>query len=240
VTRGKVRVVVSCEHGGNRIPAAYRRLFRGERELLASHRAYDPGALELARSLARRLRAPLHDSQVSRLLVELNRSPGHRRLFSAWTRELPPRERERILARYYFPHRLSIERRIAASLARGTPVVHVASHSFTPVLGGRERDADVAWLFDPSRAGERDLARRWRSDLASRRPDLRLRFNYPYRGTSDGLTTHLRARFPRGYLGIELEVSQRFHFADRSARARLRRDVVESLAHLLDAIGSKR
>ena len=35
----------TCEHGGNRIPAPYRRLFRGQRALLDSHRGYDPGAL---------------------------------------------------------------------------------------------------------------------------------------------------------------------------------------------------
>ncbi len=33
--------------------------------------------------------------------------------------------------------------------------------------------------------------------------------NYPYRGASDGLTTHLRKRFHvNEYLGIELEINQ--------------------------------
>ena len=53
-------VLLTCEHGGNRVPAEFARLFRGKRNLLDSHRGYDPGALELARTCARRLKVPLH------------------------------------------------------------------------------------------------------------------------------------------------------------------------------------
>src|SRR4030081_1301042 len=62
--------IITCEHGGNRIPAPYRRLFRGRRVLLDSHRGYDPGALVMARALARAFRAPLVTSTISRLLVD--------------------------------------------------------------------------------------------------------------------------------------------------------------------------
>jgi len=34
--------IITCEHGSNRIPAPYRRLFRGQAALLDSHRGYDP------------------------------------------------------------------------------------------------------------------------------------------------------------------------------------------------------
>ena len=44
--------IITCEHGGNRIPAPYRRLFRGQRALLDSHRGYDPGSLVMAKALA--------------------------------------------------------------------------------------------------------------------------------------------------------------------------------------------
>jgi predicted N-formylglutamate amidohydrolase len=240
VTGRRVRVVVTCEHGGNRIPARYRPLFVGKARLLASHRGYDAGALELARALARRVGASLHYSEVSRLLVDLNRSHGNRSLFSELTRDLPPGEKERVLASHYYPHRLAVERRVEAALAKGYRVLHVASHSFTPLLGTEERNADVAWLYDPSRPRERELVRGWRRSLRQLRPDLRLRFNYPYRGVSDGLTTQLRARFSRGYLGIEIEVNQRFSVAGGAEAARLRRDLVESLAHLVGQTGWKR
>ena len=41
--------LITCEHGGNRIPPRYRDLFAGCEALLQSHRGYDPGALTLAR-----------------------------------------------------------------------------------------------------------------------------------------------------------------------------------------------
>jgi len=40
------RLVLTCEHGGNRVPAAYRALFEGAEALLATHAGYDIGALK--------------------------------------------------------------------------------------------------------------------------------------------------------------------------------------------------
>src|SRR5829696_2191846 len=112
-----VRLVVSCEHGGNRVPARYRRLFPDA--VLASHRGYDPGALTFARELADTLHAELFYSTTSRLLVELNRSRGHPQLFSTPVRRLPRAERAALLAHYYQPYRQRVESRIAAEVARG-------------------------------------------------------------------------------------------------------------------------
>ena len=58
--------VITCEHGGNRIPAPYRDLFHARQTLLDSHRGYDPGALIMARVLATAFAAPLVASTVSR------------------------------------------------------------------------------------------------------------------------------------------------------------------------------
>jgi predicted N-formylglutamate amidohydrolase len=44
--------IITCEHGGNRVPAPYRPLFRGQQALLDSHRGYDPGSLVMARARA--------------------------------------------------------------------------------------------------------------------------------------------------------------------------------------------
>jgi hypothetical protein len=78
--------IITCEHGGNRIPTPYRLLFRGQGALLDSHRGYDPGSLVMAKALASACRAPLVASTTSRLLIDLNRSIGHPQLFSAVTR----------------------------------------------------------------------------------------------------------------------------------------------------------
>jgi predicted N-formylglutamate amidohydrolase len=200
------RVLLTCEHGGNRVPPAYRRLFRGKGKLLASHRGHDPGALRLARALHRLSGWELLACTVTRLLVEPNRSLGHPRLFSEVTRGLPERERARLLERYWRPHR---DRVHAAIARRPGPVLHLGVHTFTPVLDGHVRTMDVGLLYDPARRRERALCARWRDALRKRRPDLRVRRNAPYRGAADGLTTTLRRRFAEArYTGVELEVNQ--------------------------------
>jgi predicted N-formylglutamate amidohydrolase len=202
-----IRWVVTCEHAGNRVPAEYQSLFGGAEDVLNSHRGWDPGAAELTDFLA-----PLADwsarHDVTRLLVEINRSRHHPRLFSEFSRKLPLSERERILGLYYAPHRTRVEARIAAFLARGAEVVHVAVHTFTPELEGEVRNCDVGILYDPARRCEVGLARRWKTLIEARESGWRVRFNYPYRGAADGFTTHLRRRFPVGYAGLELEVNQ--------------------------------
>ncbi len=225
------RLIVSCEHGGREVPRAYAGLFTGLDGLLESHRGWDPGSLQLGRQLARAFSAPLHASTTTRLLIDLNRSIGHRQLFSEITRVLPRAERERIVSNHYRPHRDRVEGDIARRIADGEAVIHIASHSFTPVLRGVARRADVAWLYDPRRGSEAALAQRWMKHLASLSPDLRLRRNYPYQGRGDGLAALLRKRFAAAtYLGIELEVNQRFVLQGGAAWAALRRDLIRSFA----------
>lgn len=203
-------VLITCEHGGNRIPAAYRRLFSRRNALLASHRGYDPGALHLARDLAKACNAPLIGARVSRLVVELNRSVRHRNVFSAITRGLSNSERQTLLARHYFPYRNAVERWVGSALRARQAVVHISAHTFTPVLGGQVREADAGLLYDPQAAGEARFCALWRARIRMEAPDFKVRRNYPYRGRSDGLTTHLRRIMPPGrYVGVELEVNQK-------------------------------
>lgn len=229
-----VALIVTCEHGGNRIPREYRTLFRGFERALDSHRGYDPGALSLAQELAGATGAPLVFSTVSRLLVELNRSPGHRALYSERTRDLPAQDKSRIVARYYDPYRRSVEDRVRAAVAKGRRVLHVSSHSFTPVLDGEVRKTDIGLLYDPARAPESAFCRDWAALLGARIAPLRVRRNYPYRGYADGLTTYLRQRYPqRAYLGIEIEVNQKHPLHGGRPWRMLRREIVQSVVDLL-------
>jgi predicted N-formylglutamate amidohydrolase len=217
------------------VPAAYASLFAGHGERLASHRGWDPGALALARDLARALEAPLHYATVSRLVIDLNRSMGHPRLYGEATRVLAPAARRRILEHHYLPYRHRVEDHIRREVAGGHRVVHVSAHSFTPVLDGQARNADVGLLYDPARPGEAELARRWRAALSARDPALRARLNYPYRGASDGFTAYLRRRFAAtDYVGIELEVNQKHVLTGGRAWRRLRAVLVDGL---VDALG---
>jgi predicted N-formylglutamate amidohydrolase len=202
-------LILTCEHGGNRIPKSYAHLFRGAREILESHRGWDPGALTLASLLSRKLACPLFAVTWSRLFVEANRTPSNRRIWSQFTSALPVEERDRILETWWRPHRKEVEDAITASIGRGRRVVHVAVHSFTPELDGEMRNADIGLLYDSRRKSEKEFCGRWRSALEQLDPTLRVRFNYPYRGSADGLSTALRRQHPQTqYLGIELEINQ--------------------------------
>lgn len=224
------RLLVTCEHAGNRVPRAYAGLFRGKQRLLTSHRGWDPGALDLAATIARRLAAPLLISETTRLLVDLNRSVTNRAVFSDVTRRLDAASKQRILEQYYDPHRERVSRSVAGHVTRGRRVVHLAVHTFTPVRGGNVRRADIGLLYDPARSTETALCAGWRLRLRARQARLRIRSNYPYRGVADGLTTALRRRFsPSLYVGIELEVNQKHFRGARRNWLELKGVIVETL-----------
>lgn len=186
----------------------------------------------MARDFARALGATLLHTTVSRLLVELNRSVGHREGFSS---RVPAELHAELLRRYYQPYRRNLEAHVAAAVRRGKRVVHLSCHSFTPRLAGVQRLADVGLLYDPRRRGERELCIAWQKLLARDRK-LVARRNYPYRGWGDGLTTYLRTRFPdRQYTGVELEVNQKFPRAGGARWRRVRQTLVATFAAALDA-----
>jgi len=228
-----VSVVVSCEHGGNRIPPVYQLFFQGHEALLASHRGYDPGALLMAKAIARQFGAPLFAAATSRLLIDLNRSVGHPQLFSEFTRNLPPVIKEKILDYYYRPYRQRVETAVAEAIQHGRRVIHLSSHSFTPQLHGKVRKADIGLLYDPASEWELSLCRRWQRSLTQELPGLTIRRNYPYTGTADGFTAYLRRRYASGwYAGIELEVNQKYFLDDRGKWRSLRRIIVATLSKI--------
>jgi predicted N-formylglutamate amidohydrolase len=228
------RLVITCEHGGNRIPEPYRNLLQSDQALLSSHRGFDAGAQVMAGALARALGAPLVVSTVCRLLVDLNRSIGHPRLYSEAIRKAPAEVREQILKHYYHPYRAQVERLVRQAIAEGGAVIHIASHSFTPELDGKIRVADVGLLYDPARPGEVELCERWKAALKRRAPDLTVRRNSPYAGKGDGLTASFRRCFPPdAYLGIELEVNQKHVSRGGRHWSDLRRAIVQSLCRAL-------
>ena len=75
--------------------------------------------------------------------MDLNRSLGHRTLFSEFTEDLSRADRDDILRRHYFPFRHRVQSLVESSLERGQAVLHVSVHSFTPVFNGQTRNADV-------------------------------------------------------------------------------------------------
>jgi len=224
-------VVFACEHASKRVPLRYRRLFARRAPLLDSHRGWDPGALELARALARQLGRPLFRGVVTRLLVDLNRSLQSPTLFSEYALRLEEKERLVLLARYWQPYRHAVRHCLEEQLAGGRRVLHFSVHSFTPKLRGETRRTDIGLLFDPARAAEARFCRALRAALQGEFPELRIDMNEPYSGVSDGLTTTLRAEFPRNrYMGIEFEVNQRYARGEPARWRELQRGIARALA----------
>lgn len=228
--------VVTCEHASRAVPSDMRRALAGARDLLPTHRGWDPGALPFAEALARALDAPLVAGKVSRLVIDLNRSPHNPRRFSPWTRALEPEARARLEREIHAPHLAAVEGAVTRAARRG-PVVHVAVHSFDPSLSPAREDVDVGVLYDPGRPLERAIGPAWARAMSE--AGLRSRRNFPYLGAADGLATWLRRRVSDArYAGFELELSQAWS-PDAKARARALPRVADALLAAIDASASR-
>ncbi len=230
-----IQFLITCEHGGNRIPPQFRHLFTGHELQLESHRGYDAGALAMAKLLAKTLSAPLFISTTSRLLIDLNRSIGHPKLNFETVSQAPLAIRDVILKHYYLPYRNKAESVISNAIEQGKKVIHISSHSFTPELNGEIRNADIGLLYDPTRQAEAELCSRWQTAFKSQQPNLKIRRNYPYTGKSDGFTAYLRRQFePENYVGIELEINQKHVFDGKRQWQSLRDTIIHSLMEALN------
>ena len=203
-----VKLVLTCEHGGNKIPKQYQTLFSDE-TALHSHRGYDLGALDAFKGL-KSLADVSKYSETSRLLIELNRSLHHKNLFSEYSKVLSKPDKEDLISNYYLKYRNEIETTIKNFIKENHKVLHLSVHSFTPNLNGTKRNCDIGLLYDSRKKEEENFCKQLKNELLQRDKKLNIRFNYPYLGKADGFTTYLRKQFPINYLGIELEINQKF------------------------------
>jgi predicted N-formylglutamate amidohydrolase len=235
----RARLVLSCEHGGNHVPAEVALAFASPlaRQYLHSHRGWDAGALDAAQHLSDAFHVPLCQSTVSRLVVDLNRSLDHPQLHSRFTQNLPGEQREWILRQHYHPYRQRVGDSVRRIIEEGALAIHVAVHTFTPVFCGQRRKLDVGLLYDPSREGESRLCEDWQQILLTLAPALRIEMNQPYLGIDDGLPTALRRQFPADqYVGVELEINRRLFGRSAPSRQRMLTQLAESLGGALAKI----
>lgn len=230
-----MKLVLTCEHGGYLIPKTYEPYFKDQEVILHSHRGFDLGALDAFLSLK-----PLSDfskfSKISRLLIELNRSLHHGQLFSEFSKLLSKAEKTELINNYYFEYRRDVESAIKKRIDTGETVVHISVHSFTPILNSIKRDCDIGLLYDSKKTNEKSFCKLLKEELLSLNPNLKVRYNYPYLGKSDGFTTFLRKRFPENYIGIEMEINQKFSNKNKIQKA-LKKTLFEALKngfHLYD------
>lgn len=196
-----LHLVLTCEHAGNELPSN----IKIPASVLSSHRGYDSGAYELSLYFKNYFKLPLFYQMLSRLVIEMNRSLNHPKLFSEFTKGLSKETKNDLIETFYNPYRDKVEQVIKKEL----PVLHLSIHTFTPVFEGIERTASIGLLYDSRRSLEKSFCGLWKQKLKN---NLNLKYktkmNYPYLGKADGLTSYLRKKFkPKDYLGIELEVS---------------------------------
>ncbi len=203
-------LLISCEHAGYKIPKVYcNQIDEATKALLPTHRGWDQGALNLAKLVSKSENAPLFFTEISRLLIDCNRSIQHPKVFGPSFRDKSPQEKEQIANDYYHPYRNSIVEAIERFHSRNLKVLHFAFHSFTPILDGETRNAELGLLYDPGRSSEKHWAEVYGEQLRAVGFPWRSRRNYPYLGKSDGFTRFLRARFKAEiYAGFELEFNQ--------------------------------
>ncbi|MEM5540502.1 N-formylglutamate amidohydrolase [Olleya sp. AS48] len=203
-----MKLVITCEHGGNAIPLEYKPYFL-DTSVLKTHKGYDLGALDVFNYLK-----PIADysnfSTTSRLLIELNRSTNNKNLFSAYTKTLTTKQKQSLINTYYNDYRQAVTKYIASIINNNLSVIHLSIHSFTPVLNNAIRDCDIGLLYDSRRIQEKQYAMSFKKNILALNPEYRVRFNYPYLGKADGFTTALRQQFKNNYIGIEVEINQSF------------------------------
>jgi predicted N-formylglutamate amidohydrolase len=163
---GPAPLLLLCEHAGNEVPAPWRDLGLAA-PFLDTHFAGDIGAGALTRLMAARLAAPFVLGNYSRLFLDLNRHPSDWDCFRADMGGIPvpgnrgiteaDRELREAIARAPFDAAVS-------GLLAARPAV-ISVHSFTAVMGGKERATEIGVLWrKEGRMGEAALESLTRHD----------------------------------------------------------------------------
>lgn len=201
-------IVLVCEHASNAFPAPWGDLGLTEAQQ-GAHVAWDPGALDLARALARRLDAALVHAPASRLIYDLNRGPERADAMAARSevhevpgnRALTPQDRLHRTQALYLPFHTALQAEIVRRLALGRETVVITVHSFTPVYHDQPRAVEFGVIHDAD-----DRLARAIVAAAQGMTDLVCALNEPY-SAADGVTHTLRLQAtPYGLANAMLEI----------------------------------
>jgi len=202
--------VIICDHASRRLPRAL--AFLGlPPAALATHIAWDIGALGVARTLAAALDAFVAWQRYSRLAIDCNRplsSPDSIVTRSERTEipgnaNLSPADAAARAREIFDPYHAAIRSHLDARIAAGRPTILVSVHSFTPVFLDVARPWHCGVLFNRDVRLAEPLLRLLRAE-----PDLVVGCNEPYAAsdlTDFALVHHGEAR---GIPCVELEIRQ--------------------------------
>lgn len=155
---GGAHILLVCDHASNKAPSALGSLGLGE-DTFERHIAYDIGAAAVTRGLADRLDAQAVLAGYSRLVIDVNRPPGHPDSIVPENDGIPvpgnkniDAEGRRARVREVFePYHDAVNRALARLWDRGPSPALLSIHSFSPRFGGKPRpwDVGVLWNRDP-------------------------------------------------------------------------------------------
>ena len=202
--------VIICDHASRRLPLALGTLGLPP-AALATHIAWDIGALGVARSLAATLDAFLATQRYSRLVIDCNRpltAPDSivtrsERTDVPGNADLTPADAAARAAEIFVPYHAAIRRHLDARLAARRPTILVSVHSFTPVFLDVARPWHCGVLFNRDARLAEPLLRLLRAE-----PGLVVGCNEPYAAsdlTDFSLVHHGEAR---GIPCVEIEIRQ--------------------------------
>lgn len=173
------------------------------------HIAYDIGAADVTRLLAAALDAQAILAGYSRLVIDVNRPPGHPQSIPEISdetaipgnRALPEAEQALRVTALFEPYHDAIHQALAHLWRRGAPPALFSIHSFCPAYGGEERpwDVGVLWNRDPR------IAKPLIEKLAKR--GLRVGDNLPYSGRELAYTLNLHGG-AAGLANCVVEINQ--------------------------------
>lgn len=224
------RIILVCEHASNAIPAEWGDLGLTDAQRLA-HIAWDPGALDLARGLSRRLDAALIHAPVSRLIYDCNRAPDMPGAMPARSEvhDIPGNaalsfeERLHRTRAVYLPFHDALHGLVMRRVALGLRPVIITVHSFTPVYFGKLRRVEFGIIHDADPTLAQAIHR------AAKYTDLVAEVNQPYSAADDVTHTLRVIATPYGLPNAMLELRN-----DLIATAKAADAMAETLAPVLN------
>lgn len=238
-TAGRTPLQLVCDHASRRVPAALGKLGLADGEF-ERHIAYDIGAAEVTRRLAAVLDAPAALAGYSRLVIDVNRPPGHPESIPEISdgteipgnRSLSETARRGRETALFEPYHDAIHESIAAIWRRAAAPALFSVHSFSPHYGKAARpwDVGVLWNRDPR------LAQPLMEKLAQR--GLKVGDNLPYSGREIAYTINLHGAAP-GLANCVVEINQD-QIADPPGVERWAGILAEVLAEILTLDGVHR
>lgn len=125
-------------------------------------------------------------------------------------------------------------------MLRYSCAIHLSVRTFDWLCKGKPRRADLGLLYDPANRDELDFCLDWMDELYDEAAMLRVRRNYPRRGTTDSLTKSMRAEFAGlPYLGIEVHANRAWVGRDVPMRDLAIDGIVWSLRTITDDVATE-